>query len=402
MQWGGGTIELLADVTENVTVQVSQEIVIDLNGHTWSGGDDNENAHKDRPALLNYGTVTIRDSSAEGTGTVKRDDVLKDGVVAGNGYYVIDNQGTLTIESGNFYNGTGVNGKGASLIRNAGISAAATLNIEGGTFTQDNFIVIKNDDYGILNISGGEINSETESAIQNWSQATISGGTVNGLIWTMTWSDEFEDSNTTIKDNAQINGVIRVEQSEKDITKEAHVVIEGGTLSVEWYDGEGGDITVSGGTFSSEVPEEYLAEGLEQKTDENGKIIVFDPNAPVVEPSKPAEKSDNTALIGALAVGAVAVTALSWKYLPVHKATGSVQDKEWNGLPGATVTLLRDGEVIRTATTNAGGGYELYVPKGNYTLVASYTVPETGEQVSASIEIAAPTSGYSGDIVLNW
>lgn len=79
---------------------------------------------------------------------IKRDD---DGV-GSDSYYVIDNQGTMTIKGGTIYNNSGTieNGRtsGSSLIRNGGVvkgneQGYAVLNIEGGKLQQDNFIAIK-------------------------------------------------------------------------------------------------------------------------------------------------------------------------------------------------------------------------------------------------------------------
>ena len=253
----GDTVTLRQNVTENVTIPAGTTLTLDLNGCTLSGGtdkvDDVATAHKDKPAILNEGTLTIKDS--KGTGVVKRDDVR----VGGDSYYVIDNQGTMTIESGNYFNDSGVDGSGSSLIRNAGKSKAATLNIRGGTFQQDNFIAIKNDDYGILNITGGEINSANESAVQNWAQANITGGTVNGLIWTSVWSETFDASKTIISDNAVVNGTIRADKYAPSLAKTPVTEISGGTFAVNFDIRDNAYPTITGGTFSSKPA--YVASG---------------------------------------------------------------------------------------------------------------------------------------------
>lgn len=432
----GDTIVLLADTAEDVEIPEGKTLTLDLgggytltnqSGHTIYnkgtltiiGTGTVDNVTHQRAAVYNEAGATATLEDATFTRSLENGKNANDS--GGNSYYVIVNHGTMTIEDvtvtqdgafssmveNGWYNGNDNKGK-----------APSVMTIVNGTFS-GGLNTIKNDDYGELTVLGGTFENVTQAAILNWNKTTIEDGIFNSdkmVILNGKIDDKMDVGELTINggtftagdassvieymDNSYTIGSVTITKGEFNTKKDGRDAIICANPTI---DEQIETISISGGKFSSEVPEEYLAEGLEQKTDENGKIIVFDPNAPVVEPSKPAEKSDNTALIiGALAVGAVAVTALSWKYLPVHKATGSVQDKEWNGLPGATVTLLRDGEVVRTATTNAGGGYELYVPKGNYTLVASYTVPETGEQVSASIEIAAPTSGYSGDIVLNW
>ena len=70
----------------------------------------------------------------------------------------------MTFLGGTVYNNSGIGSNGASLIRNGGVKAA-TLNIENGTFTQEYFIAIKNDDYGTLNMSGGTINATGSDSI---------------------------------------------------------------------------------------------------------------------------------------------------------------------------------------------------------------------------------------------
>lgn len=132
----GEVVTLLEDTTENVVVGSDKSFILELNGKTLSGGSNNGS----KPALTNNGTVVIQDNA--GNGTIKREDVNV------SGYYVIDNQGTMTIESGNVYNNTGIAPQGASLIRNAGKTVAATLTIKGGNIKQDGFIAVKNDDLG--------------------------------------------------------------------------------------------------------------------------------------------------------------------------------------------------------------------------------------------------------------
>ena len=75
----------------------------------------------------------------------------------------------------------------SSLICNKGESAEspASLTVSGGTIEQQNFIAVKNDDFGKLSITGGEISSD-DQAVQNWSDAEISGGTLNGNV--STWA----------------------------------------------------------------------------------------------------------------------------------------------------------------------------------------------------------------------
>lgn len=176
------TVKLLADTKENVTISTPY-VKLDLNGHTLNGGTE-----KGKPALTVTARVTVMDSSETQTGTIKREDTAENSGVSS--HYVIDVQGSgwLTFESGNVTNGSGnAEGKGASLVRVGDDSVAKYpgLNIKGGNFTQNNFIVIKVDS-GDLFLNGGTLNSTDSYAIENWHRATVKGGTVNGAVaaWT--------------------------------------------------------------------------------------------------------------------------------------------------------------------------------------------------------------------------
>ena len=260
----GETIKLLKDVTENVTIPAGIDLTLDLNGKTLSGGTT-----AGKPALLNNGTVTIKDSSEAQTGKICREDNGRPG------YYTIDNQGTMTIESGSVYNNTGTMPRGSSLIRNAGLKTAATLIINGGDIKQDGFIAVKNDDHGILIINGGAItttgdtDTNTASAVQNWAQATINGGTINGTIWTSVWDNNLPSSVTTIK-NAKVTGKIIVKPDSSGLTVIPTLKIEGGDFTVTGWDvQDNGVVSISGGTFNVD-PTDYLADGYIVKKLDDG------------------------------------------------------------------------------------------------------------------------------------
>ena len=274
----GSTIKLSCDVTANVVIPEGVSVTIDLNGFTLSGGTVSGKA-----AITNNGTVVIRDSSAAGTGRIIRED---------NGtpsYYVIDNEGTMTIESGTVYNNSGDYKSGSSLVRNGGVKAAV-LNITGGTLEQEKFIVVKNDDYGTLNMTGGivktgksvEIDGKmyTPSAVQNWSKTDLTGGVVNGAIWTSSWSDDLAAPKTVIGGDFELNGDIIVKRDERFPNGAApEVSIEGGTLNVtDWNIAEDdADVKVSGGTFEGEPPaDEYIVPGSGLQQDENGNYVTVD------------------------------------------------------------------------------------------------------------------------------
>ena len=258
------TVKLLADTRENVTI--AEMMTLDLNGHTLNGGQV-----KAKPALTVTARVTVKDSSAAKTGTIMREDTAENFGVSS--HYVIDIQGNgwLTFESGNVKNNSGTDsGKGASLVRvgDDSVDKYPGLNIKGGTFTQDNFIVIKVDS-GDLFLNGGTLNSANSYAVENWHRAAIKGGTVNGTVAAWTYSGG-HNSTLTIS-GGTVNDNVASVSYDKAEGKVAKVSITGGTVTgtlgtytygnglIPIEDPAKATIAVTGGTFSKD-PSKYVVE----------------------------------------------------------------------------------------------------------------------------------------------
>ena len=262
----GATVTLLADTRENVTVS-KNAIVLDLNGHTLNGGTENA-----KPALtVDNKKVTLKDSSEAQTGTIKREDTAD----TKTSHYVIDIQGKngfMIVESGKVENNSGIPGvKGSSLIRlgNDSVSGWPTLTIKGGTFTQDNFIAIKVD-RGTLHLLGGTVNSANSFAIENWNNAYIKGGTVNGTVSTWVYSTGAAFSKLEIS-GGTVNGNVASVNYDNAADKQAQVYVTGGTVTgtlgtytynnglVAMDETAKATIEVTGGTFSKD-PTKYVVE----------------------------------------------------------------------------------------------------------------------------------------------
>lgn len=259
------TVTMLADTKENVTISTNY-LTLDLNGHTLNGG-----TVAGKPALTVTARVTVKDSSEAKTGTIMREDTAENSGVSS--HYVIDIQGAgwLTFESGKVTNNSGNNsGKGASLVRvgDDSIAKYPGLNIKGGTFTQDNFIVIKVDS-GDLFLNGGTLNSANSYAVENWHRAAIKGGTVNGTVAAWTYSGG-HNSTLTIS-GGTVNDNVASVSYDKAEGKVAKVSITGGTVTgtlgtytygnglIPIEDPAKATIAVTGGTFSKD-PSKYVVE----------------------------------------------------------------------------------------------------------------------------------------------
>lgn len=275
----GSTVTLLADTRENVTID--KALTLDLNGFTLNGG-----TVEAKPALtITARTVTIKDSSEAQTGTIMREDTAENSGVSS--HYVIDIQGNAWVmfESGKVTNNSGsAAGKGASLVRigDDRVAKQPGLVIKGGTFTQDNFIVIKVG-RGYLTLNGGTLNSANSYAIENWFRATIKGGTVNGTAAAWTYSGGFNSTLTV--EGGTINGDIESVSYDGSTGKKASVSITGGTVNgalgtytysnglTATEDATKATIGITGGTFAND-PTKYVVEGATVTKNSEGKFGV--------------------------------------------------------------------------------------------------------------------------------
>ena len=286
------TITIQTNVSEDVVVTSRKNITLDLNGNTITNasghtitvqdgatftitGDGTvDNLTHQKAAVYNLGTFTL----VSGTLTRSKEAGISPSDNGGNSWYVVDNHGTMVVKGGTIE----ADGDYSSLIRNIGTSDddRASLTIEGG-FVSNRFNTVKNDDYGDLTITGGTIESERQ-AVQNWADAVILGGTMNGEVHTYTYQDMA--ASLTVDRNAVINGnLCAIEYilsgGSLDSITDPTVNIKGGTingtLSTMSYDAdtetyetlEGGEtgeyawFDVSGGTFTAAVEDRFVTDG---------------------------------------------------------------------------------------------------------------------------------------------
>lgn len=249
------TIVLKNNVTGDFTIAEDQNITLDLNGYTIT----NTSNH----TITNNGKLTIKDSSEEKTGTITNSTHGKGALVnnyggtvdiesgtltreeaTDNSWYVIRNDGTMNIKGGSIINK--VVKLTSSLIRNEG-----EMDISGGYLEHD-FIAVKNDDTGkgelsTLTVSGDVVIKSPEQAIQNWTTAVISGGTMNGKV--STWGYNEQCGNTEIT-GGTINGNITIGIDNSNLlisSKIPEVTISNGTIN--------GDIEFLTGGTSTAAPE---------------------------------------------------------------------------------------------------------------------------------------------------
>ena len=350
------TVKLIADTTENVTISTSG-VTLDLNGFTLNGSTG-----KREPALtVSNARVTVMDSSEAQTGTIMREDTAENSGVSS--HYVIDIQGKnalLTFNSGNVRNNSGNadGSKGASLVRVGNDSdkkAHPVLTIAGGTFTQDNFIVIKVD-FGTLYLKGGTASSKTSYAVENWLNANIKGdAVVNGAVSSWTYSGG-SNSNLTIS-GGTVNGNVESVSYDGAEGKLAKVEITGGTVN---------------GTLIAGINNNSTTDPAKATIEVTGGTFSSNPTKYVVENSSVTKNDDGTYGVAKAYLAKVGETSYYTMDDAFHAAVAS----------GETLTLLRD---YTTASLQNSGSKSFTIDLNGHTW--TYTSKDTN---SAAFEINYP------------
>lgn len=289
-----GTVVLLNDTIESVTIPADANLTLDLNGHkivdSATAQDETVAEASRKHTITNNGTLTILDSVGGGivdnvshgraaiynAGTITEiksgkftrsvDASIDASSANGNSWYVVYNDTNATISkiSGGEFLAVG---KFSSLFCNSG----SIGEISGGTFTQDGFIAFKNEGT-IDKISGGTFSSADESCIQNWgSIGEITDGTITAGrlgIWNFS-SDKYTSAGTIGKiSGGNISGstaAIRLNDydtsyltpSKPSTTNKASASITGGNISGALQVNTNTTLTITGGYFTVD-PSAYV------------------------------------------------------------------------------------------------------------------------------------------------
>lgn len=285
----GATITLDKDYTEDITIPAGKAITLDLATFTLTGSSSH--------TITNYGTLTVVGSGkVENTkggkaalfNTVNAVANLNGGTFEGNTWYVIKNLGTITM------NGASVtqNDAGSSAIDNGwygnpgndcnvthpGNGYTAKLTIANGNFS-GGMNTVKNDDYGVLEISGGTFSNTNGPTVLNWNVATISGG-------------EFKVNSTATSVIANGSFNTEADKGQLTITGGQFTSSDNGNGNLLGYGvggKNGGSVTISGGKFTGKMvaegyPYEPVISGGTFSDQENAKKYLDNDNL-VVNPA---------------------------------------------------------------------------------------------------------------------
>ena len=204
----GDTVTLLKDTKEDITIPAGKIITLDLNGnkltnvsgHTITnngtlfvtGNGTVDNIAHGKSALYNNTGATATLNGGTFTRSAEAGAASPDSA-NGNSWYTVKNYGAMTINSNTTITNTG---SYSSAIANGWYDASkagsngeptciadAVLTINGGNISGGK-ITVKNDDYGMLSITGGSISQPLNGlyCIYNANVTAISGGNVNGPV----------------------------------------------------------------------------------------------------------------------------------------------------------------------------------------------------------------------------
>lgn len=204
----GATIKLAGDVTQDVTIPDGKTVTLDLggnkltnvSGHTITnngtlfvtGNGTVDNIAHGKGALYNNTGATATLNGGTFTRSAEKGTASPDSA-NGNSWYTVKNYGTMTINSNVTITNTGSHSSAVANgwfdVSKAGSNGEpiyttnAVLTINGGNISGGK-ITVKNDDYGMLTITGGSISQPLNGlyCIYNANVTAISGGNVNGPV----------------------------------------------------------------------------------------------------------------------------------------------------------------------------------------------------------------------------
>ena len=362
----GDTVQLLdikQPVEGSITVPKGKQLTIDLAGRTlWNTEGKHtivnkgelvitdsstgkrgtvNNISNGRAAIVNYAGATVTLKGGNYTRSEEKSSLNEDGTTSngGNSYYVLKNFGTMNIEDGATVKFSDANaGYESSLVANGWYSSSdtdgddvntygkgtATLNIKGGALTGGK-IVVKNDDYGVLNMTGGTLTQPTGNffGLYTVNDATVTGGSITAPKTAVGIGGNGQAA-SGLASKLVLGGTVKVESSNGPVVALRHddatVRITGGTYIAgadsTVTDGKG-STAISGGSFNVEPAEGELASGFSATKADDGSFTV--------------QTAESTVVTVALPDGTVT------GYESLADAVAAA-----NEVDGATVTLLKD------------------------------------------------------------
>lgn len=226
---GADTVKMLTDATEDVTVATGKNVALDLGGKTLT----NTNTGKATLTIAKGATATVKNGS----------------IVGGTGFYTIQNNGTATLKDVTATAGN----TGSSMLDNWG-----TLTIESGSYS-GGLNVVKSEEDSTLTINGGKFElsyatSGYTGVVFAYGNTTITGGEfIQSLTTTGRWNHPQVIATGVVEGHTAITRVTG-----------GHFVnkMSGEGIFRGVGKGTSDNFEVSGGTFNKSISEGYCSDGF--------------------------------------------------------------------------------------------------------------------------------------------
>ena len=409
------TVTLLADLTGDravpgvVPVLAGRNIVFDLNGHTMETALQQGSSTKHYYAIENSGTLTIKDSSTEQTGTIRARGVENLG------------NGKLTIESGTIVS---VDANGGACIWNE-----ADVTVKGGTFTTE-FVGTPSDEFGpgCLNnsgtalVTGGtfhNVNRRTYAIISNTGSIEITPAegsevTVFGAHGGLAVDGGTAVVNGGTYSSSDFYGLYVSNDGLGADPMQAAVTVNGGTFDGKSYsvlvgsdynDPVNSTIAIKGGTFLKPLHRQEVSRPDAIQVS-GGTFSEKPDNAWFVDGFIPVENEDGTF---GVAPGSFSAEIAGVKYLTLQEAFDAATERQTVTLiadvdcsdtgvkVGKTVTFDLNGRTLSLA--NIGTGNLNIAAGATLTLVDSTDTEKKGTGAGKIVATHDYASGYGYGII---
>ena len=279
----GQTVTVLNDVDmttgSNLTVKAGQDIVLDMNGHSIKGANTNDYTQN----INVYGKLTLMDSKENSTGKIYVETPYQRDVydrplvyVAGNGEFVMNSgyiytvipddpvnkgqygiaaydQGKITINGGTIEAGFG------AITSRDDANSNTNITIDGGTLISPMDYAIAHRTAGKLTVIKGVIYGGSGAISMKRGELEIKGGTLTskGTGDTGNWGDGTGNLGNAALNFCKPYGNVTATITGGTITAEGDAVL----IDAQPTEGKNVDISISGGTYSSDVSK-YCAAGF--------------------------------------------------------------------------------------------------------------------------------------------
>ena len=428
----GQTIQLLANIdlgTTGIVIDSGKNFTLDLNSYDITGTVNGK-------LITNNGTLTI-----SGNGHVYNQDI------SAQGHDAVYNTGTLVINAGTFGDADDDMTNANALNRGAAVrNYGGTATINGGKFTAcDNYTnggfayALINDNNGTMTINNAVVYGKNNGNIaNNYGQVTVKDGTFtlnNASSYYSLYVDGEDGPAKTIVEGGTFNNTTSNGLLHTDDANNASLEISGGEFTYTNLTNKNSSVvSVSGGTFTSEVPQEFCATGYVPTTADGGMFTVqlgnyvakieTTPYATLVEAITAAQAGQTIELLTNIDLDSSSPYVIVNKAVTINggtnqyeiKGTGSAHGTDTEAtivLQGSGAVTLKNLKITNSSSNNNGVGIRGTAYSGKLTIDncvikvpmrgvnvmtidGGFSMVITGSTIQSNV--AYPTTAYVNDV----